>query len=101
MPDEIEFSDDMIRGAGQLAHFLFGSPRLRRKAYHLVATSNLPVFKLGSMICARKSVLLKWVHDQETRHPKKGPPQPEKTKDPEKPKEPEGPETFDNDKEDD
>jgi hypothetical protein len=33
-----------------------------------VATSNLPVFKLGSMICARKSVLLKWVTEQEARH---------------------------------
>jgi len=31
-------------------------------------TSNLPVFKLGSMICARKSVLLKWVEDEEERH---------------------------------
>jgi hypothetical protein len=41
---------------------------MRRKVYHLVATSNLPVFKLGSMICARKSVLLKWVEEQEGRH---------------------------------
>lgn len=37
------------------------------KVCHLMVTSNLPVFKLGSMICARKSVLVKWVKDKEQR----------------------------------
>jgi hypothetical protein len=63
-----EFAKDMLRGADEIAAYLFGNPALRRKVYHLVATSNLPVFKLGSVICARKSVLLKWVAAQETRH---------------------------------
>jgi hypothetical protein len=63
-----EFAEDFLRGAGAIAEFLFGNRELRRKAYHLVETSNLPVFKLGSMICARKSVLLKWIQDQEERH---------------------------------
>ena len=54
-----EFAKDLLRGAEEIAQFLYGD-RERRKIYHLVATSNLPVFKLGSMICARKSVLLKW-----------------------------------------
>ena len=65
---DLEFADDLLRGAGVIAQFLFRNPKLRRKVYHLVATSNLPVFKLGSMICARKSVLLKWIEDQEGRH---------------------------------
>jgi hypothetical protein len=65
---ETEFSRDMLRGADAIADFLYGDSALRRKVYHLVATSHLPVFKLGSMICARKSVLLKWVEDQEERH---------------------------------
>jgi hypothetical protein len=63
-----EFAQDLLRGAEDIADFLYGKREHRRKVYHLVATSNLPVFKLGSMICARKSVLLKWVGEQETRH---------------------------------
>jgi hypothetical protein len=66
--EEGEFAKDMLRGAEAIATFLYGDPDTRRKVYHLVATSNLPVFKLGSMICARKSVLLKWIEAQEGRH---------------------------------
>jgi hypothetical protein len=62
------FADDMIRGAEEIAHFLYGDRNLRRKVYHLAATSNLPIFKMGSMICARKSVVLKWIEEQEERH---------------------------------
>jgi hypothetical protein len=62
-----EFADDLLRTAQEVAGYLFGDRKLRRKVYHLAATSNLPVFKLGSMICARKSVLLKWVTEQESR----------------------------------
>jgi hypothetical protein len=62
-----EFSKDLLRKAEEIAEFLLGDRKLRRKIYHLVATSNLPVFKLGSTICARKSVLLRWVRDQEDR----------------------------------
>ena len=63
-----EFARDLLHGAEKIAQFLYGDRELRRKVYHLVATSNLPVFKLGSMICARKSVLLTRVKDQEERH---------------------------------
>jgi hypothetical protein len=69
MPDaDPEFAKDMLRGADEIAQFLFGGPEQRRKVYHLVATSNLPVFKLGSMICARRSILLGWITEQEGRH---------------------------------
>jgi hypothetical protein len=64
-----EFAKDLLRGADEIALFIFGNePGRRRKVYHLVATSNLPVFKLGSMICARKSILLDWIRQQELRH---------------------------------
>lgn len=62
-----EFAKDLLCGAEEIAEFLYGNREDRRKVYHLVATSTLPVFKLGSQICARKSVLLKWVKDQEER----------------------------------
>jgi hypothetical protein len=58
----------MLRGADQIADFFYGDKTQRRKVYHLVATSNLPVFKLGSMICARKSILLRWIAEQEGHH---------------------------------
>jgi hypothetical protein len=68
MPHEEEFGSDLLRGAGEIAYFFFKDRKRRREIYHLVATSRLPVFKLGSMICARRSVLLMWVQDQEERH---------------------------------
>jgi hypothetical protein len=65
---ETEFSKDLLRGARAIAEFLCGDGKQRRMVYHLAATSNIPVFKLGSMLCARKSVLIKWIEDQEDRH---------------------------------
>jgi len=55
MRSESDFASDMLRGADELAQFLLGNKEQRRKVYHLAATSTLPTFKLGSMICARKS----------------------------------------------
>jgi hypothetical protein len=66
-PHDRAFADDLLRGADEIAEFLFGDRMQRRKVYHL-ATSRLPVFRLGgSMLCARKSALLKFVEDQERR----------------------------------
>jgi hypothetical protein len=62
-----ELAVDLLRGADQIAGFLFGDPRQRRKVYHLAETSRLPVFRLGSVLCARKSVLLEWIAQQEQR----------------------------------
>ncbi len=58
-------ADDLLLGAGAIADFLYGSPEYRRKVYHLTATSRLPTFKLGSVRCARPSVLRKWIAAQE------------------------------------
>lgn len=58
---------DLLRGADQIAGFLFGDPKLRRKVYHLAETSRLPVFRLGSVLCARRSTLVQWISDQESR----------------------------------
>jgi hypothetical protein len=62
-----ELAGDLLRGANTIAVFLFGSGTERRKVYHLAETSRLPVFRLGSVLCARKSVLLQWVGEQEKR----------------------------------
>ena len=58
---------DLLRGAEEISEFLFGTRNQRRKVYHLAETSKLPLFRLGSQLCARRSVLLKWIAEQETR----------------------------------
>jgi hypothetical protein len=62
-----ELADDILRGADEIAAFIFGERGGRRKVYYLAECSRLPVFRLGSVLCARKSVLLKWISGQESR----------------------------------
>jgi hypothetical protein len=62
-----EFADDLLCGADAIAKFLFGPAGSRRKVYHLASYSRLPVFRLGSRLCARPSVLLNWIGEQENR----------------------------------
>ena len=62
-----KFAPDLLRGGAEIAEFLFDDPQQRRKVYHLAKTSRLPVFRLGSLLCARKSTLLDWVAHQERR----------------------------------
>jgi hypothetical protein len=59
-----KLASDLLRGADQIADFLFGEPGQRRRVYHLAETSRLPVFRLGSMLCARRSVLMAWIASQ-------------------------------------
>jgi hypothetical protein len=63
-----ELADDLLRGADSIAEFIFGPGKNgRRKVYYLAETSHLPVFRLGSLLCARRSVLLRWIAGQEDR----------------------------------
>ena len=55
---------DILRGAQAISGFLFGESCARR-VYYLVERRGLPVFRLGSMICARRSVLTQWIELQE------------------------------------
>lgn len=67
--NEVPLGDDLLRGADEIAEFLFGHARHRRKIYYLTgeATKKLPHFKIGALICARKSTLLNWIAEQEMR----------------------------------
>ncbi len=58
-------ANDVLRGAGQIATFLFGDVAARRRVYDLADSGALPVFRLGTTICARRSTLLAWIADQE------------------------------------
>lgn len=59
---------DILYGADGIAEFLYGDRKLRRKVYNLVETERLPHFRLGAVICARRSVLLGWIKSQEEGH---------------------------------
>lgn len=64
---EPSLSGDLLRGADAIALYLFGNAGQRRKVYHLAETSRLPIFRLGSVLCARRSILIKWIAEQEGR----------------------------------
>jgi hypothetical protein len=58
---------DILYGADEIAEFLYGDKKFRRKVYNLVETGRLPHFRLGASICSRKSVVLAWIDEQENR----------------------------------
>jgi hypothetical protein len=70
--ENYNLADDALCGAQEIAEFLRKAQRgklkaSRRAVYHLVRTSRLPTYRLGGKIWARKSVLLKWIEQQEAR----------------------------------
>lgn len=67
-----QLAGDLLRGAGEIAEFLFGSCNNRRKIYYLVERGVLPVFRLGCVVCARKSTLAAWIGEQEEARAKGG-----------------------------
>jgi hypothetical protein len=63
---EYPHSKDVLRGAGEIAEFLFGEKNRKRKVYYLAARGSLPpLFRVGSMLCARKSKLTEWIAEME------------------------------------
>ena len=53
---------DLLTGAGEIAAFMRVKPR---RVYHLAETRRLPVFRLGSTLCARRATLVRWIEDME------------------------------------
>ncbi len=60
-------ADDLLRGAEAIAVFVFGHAKHRRKVYYYASDAKvrLPVFRIGNVICARKSRLMEWIKFQE------------------------------------
>lgn len=56
---------DVLYGADAIAEFMFGSKDSRRAVYNLIQGKSIPHFRIGATICARKSVLLAWIGEQE------------------------------------
>lgn len=60
-----ELADDILRGADEIAEFIFGDRASRRKVYYLAECTRLPVFRLGAVLCARRSTLIRYIETQE------------------------------------
>jgi hypothetical protein len=70
MKDNTEsIAEDLLEGADLIAEFLYGDRSKRRKVYHLASDAKgknkLPVFRMGSILHARKSTLISWIKAQE------------------------------------
>jgi hypothetical protein len=64
---ELCLADDLLRGADAIAEFVFGSAKHRRKIYYYASDAKIrmPHFRIGNVVCARKSTLLAWIKQQE------------------------------------
>ena len=65
--DTTTIGSDLLHGADAIAEFVFGHRRHRRKIYHLTShpKHGMPHFKIGSVTCALKSSLRRWIKEQE------------------------------------
>ena len=64
-PNSEDLAADLLTGAEEIAVFLFGSAKHKRRVYHLVEKGGLPVVRLGSIITARRSTLRRFWDGQE------------------------------------
>jgi hypothetical protein len=67
-----ELADDTLHGAEAIAEYVYGDREKQhvRKVYHNASSASanrLPTFRLGAMICARRSKILQWIEAQEAR----------------------------------
>jgi hypothetical protein len=62
-----ELADDTLEGASAIAEYLYGTKDKRRKVYYLAQKSRLPIYRMGALLQARKSVLLEYIAAQERR----------------------------------
>ncbi len=60
-----DLKNDLLEEAEAIAEFMFGDPKRKRAVYHMASRQRLPVFKMGSKLCARKSALLAWIEAKE------------------------------------
>jgi hypothetical protein len=63
--EQAGLASDLLYGAAAIAEFMFGDGEERRKVYALAESKQIPVFRLGSVLCARKSSILSDVEARE------------------------------------
>jgi hypothetical protein len=64
--------EDLLRGASEIARFVYGEPAGKRqassnrqRAYKAIQKGAIPTFRIGGMIHARKSTILRHIEWQE------------------------------------
>ncbi len=57
-----EMSRDLMVGATTIANYLGVR---KRQVYHAAEHGYLPLFRMGSLICGRRTTLARWVEEQE------------------------------------
>lgn len=57
---------DLLVGAEAIATFMFGDPDATRRVYHAWEAHDLPAFKVGNALWARKGALMAWVDAKES-----------------------------------
>ena len=64
-------ADDLLVGGEAIADFIGWN---RRRVFHLAEKGELPIFKIGGVLHARKSTLVRWIEAKEAASIKKGAP---------------------------
>ena len=62
-----DLGTDLLEGAEAISQYIFGDPKHRRKVYHLASRNRIPTFNMGATLYARRSKILRWIEEQESR----------------------------------
>ena len=68
MTPQATINDDLIEGADSINAFIFGGRKSRQAVYALARKTDVPVFKMGRKLFARRSSLVAWLAEQEQRN---------------------------------
>lgn len=68
----LPLANDLMRGADEISRFIFGEATDPKQAeaniravYHLAGKGQLGLFKLGGVICGRRSTIMRRIEAQE------------------------------------
>jgi len=60
-------SDEILVSCRSIAEYIFGDGKLGHRVNYLVNSGQMPAFRIGSQISARKSKLDAWLLEQEAK----------------------------------
>lgn len=56
----------ILRGAREIARFVYGDSAKRGAVYAAASRGRLPVFRNGAQLCMRKDRFIEWSQEQES-----------------------------------
>jgi hypothetical protein len=70
--ETLPLADDLLRGVRSISEYVFGgvsdereAERNLRRIYHAINKGDIPTFRIGGTICARRSSILQRIAEQE------------------------------------